>query len=157
YLKRYSDSPFLVRIEDGKPGRLLRANLLEPYADEANGDWKLLVWDAASGRPRMPKGQVGHRWGGEKGNWNLLAEDGAGGARLGPGLSFLDRHDAVAAVAFDDFTTGERRSRGVPVRHVETAEGRVAVATVLDLLMAQFGVGRGLEGDYPRSYDDQAP
>ena len=29
------------------------------------------------------------------------------------------------------------------------------MATVFDLLMAQFGVGRGLAGDYPTSYDDE--
>ncbi|HEU0140254.1 MAG TPA: molybdopterin-dependent oxidoreductase, partial [Bryobacteraceae bacterium] len=34
----------------------------------------------------------------------------------------------------------------------------VTVATVYDLMMAQFGVPRGLEGAYPESYDDeQAP
>jgi nitrate reductase alpha subunit len=159
YLKRYSDSPFLVRIDpaDGvaKPGRFLRANLLDRYAGEANGDWKMLVWDETTGAPRLPKGQVGYRWGEEKGKWNLLMEDGVDGSKLDPELSFLDRHDAVAAVSFDDFATGARLSRGVPVRYVETAEGRVAVATVYDLLMAQFGVGRGLEGDYPASYDDE--
>ncbi|HUK88734.1 MAG TPA: molybdopterin-dependent oxidoreductase, partial [Terriglobales bacterium] len=31
----------------------------------------------------------------------------------------------------------------------------VLVATVYDLLMAQFGVGRGLKGDYPADYDDE--
>ena len=44
--------------------------------------------------------------------------------------------------------------RGVPVRTVETVDGPVLVTTVYDLLMAQFGVGRGLAGDYPASYDD---
>jgi nitrate reductase alpha subunit len=37
---------------------------------------------------------------------------------------------------------------------VDTDEGRLAVATICDLLMAQFGVGRGLDGDYPADYDD---
>jgi len=46
----------------------------------------------------------------------------------------------------------------VPVKYVVTKEGeKVAVATVFDLLMAQFGVGRGLPGDYPRDYGDELP
>jgi len=38
---------------------------------------------------------------------------------------------------------------------VETPQGRLPVATIYDLLMGQFGVGRGLPGDYPASYDDE--
>jgi nitrate reductase alpha subunit len=163
YLKRYSDSPFLVRLDEHggahRPGRYLRSNLLGRYAEEANGDFKLLVWDENAGEPRMPKGQVGFRWGEEgKGKWNLVLEDGADDSAIDPALSFLDRHDAVAGVAFDEFVTGGTHVRGVPIRYVETAEGRVAVATVYDLLLARFGVGRGLEGDYPEGYDDaEAP
>jgi nitrate reductase alpha subunit len=29
------------------------------------------------------------------------------------------------------------------------------VVTVYDLIMAQYGVGRGLPGDYPKDYDDK--
>ena len=43
----------------------------------------------------------------------------------------------------------------MPVRYIETVDGRVAVTTGLDLLMAQYGVPRGLAGDYPASYDDE--
>ncbi len=148
YLKRYSDSPFLVRLDekDGRygAGRYLRSNLLDRYADTENGDWKLLVWDEKTGRPRMPKGQVGHRWSEEKGKWNLLMEDAVDDQPIEPTLSFLDQHDAVVQVGFHEFAAGTDFARGVPVRYVETSEGRVAVATVYDLLMAQFGVGRGL-------------
>jgi nitrate reductase alpha subunit len=150
YLKRYTDSPFLVRLDER---RFLRSALLPRYADEENGLHKQLVWDQRSGEPRCPKGQVGHRWG-EPGKWNLMLEDTADGSPLEPELTFLDRHDAVLQVEFDDFAGERRRARGVPVRYVETAQGRVAVATVFDLLNAQVGVARGLEGDYPESYDD---
>ena len=40
------------------------------------------------------------------------------------------------------------------MKYVETADGRIAVTTVYDLLMAQYGVARGLAGDYPEDYDD---
>jgi nitrate reductase alpha subunit len=45
--------------------------------------------------------------------------------------------------------------RGVPVRYIETSNGRVPVTTVYDLIMAQYGVGRGLDGDYPADYTDR--
>ena len=44
----------------------------------------------------------------------------------------------------------------MPVRTIETDDGPITVTTVFDLMMAQFGVGRGLSGDYPTSYDDDA-
>ena len=84
-------------------------------------------------------------------------EDGVDSTKIDPALSFLERHDGVANVSFDEFVTGQTLVRGVPVRYVTTAEGQVAVATVYDLLMAQYGVGRGLAGDYPSSYDEDAP
>ena len=74
-------------------------------------------------------------------------------------LSFLGAESAeVAQVAFHDFADNETALRGVPMRTVETTDGRrVRVATVYDLLFARFGVDRGLPGDYPRSYDDEGP
>lgn len=161
YLKQYTDLPFLVELTpDGagfKPGRLLRANRLTRYARVENGDWKMLVYDQASGAPRMPKGQVGFRWGQEQGKWNLKLEDGLDDSPIDPVLTFLCNSDEVAQVQF--YESVERRTlhRGVPARRVETAEGPVLVATAFDLLMAQFGVGRGLPGDYPTGYDDNAP
>jgi nitrate reductase alpha subunit len=42
----------------------------------------------------------------------------------------------------------------VPAKWIETEDGSVLVATVYDLLLAQFGVSRHLPGDYPEDYDD---
>ncbi len=165
YVKRYTDLPFLVQLSpllrgEGlgvRSGPYLRANRLAAYADQEHGDWKLLVWDKTSGRPRMPQGAIGFRWQRDKGKWNLEMKDGATGEEIDPELSFLAQHDAVVEVALDDFAGGRTLRRGVPVRMVETDAGPVAVATVFDLLLAQFGVDRGLPGDYPASYDDEAP
>jgi nitrate reductase alpha subunit len=158
YLRRFSDAPFLVELEerDGTfaPGRLLPASQLARYGGEENGDFKFLVWDEGSDAPRMPQGSLGFRWQHEKGKWNLEPKDGADGALLAPRLSFLEAHDAVHPVAFVDHADGRVARRGVPVRQVETSRGRVPVATVYDLLFAQYGVGRGLEGEYARDYDD---
>jgi len=161
YLKRYTDGPFLVMLEkdgDGyRAGRLLRANRLARYRDVENGAWKLLVYDQGSGQPRMPKGTVGFRWGQEKGKWNLKMEDGLDDTPIDPALTFLGQQDEVVQVAFYEFAQGKTRLRGVPVKYVETEAGQVPVTTAYDLLMAQFGVARGLPGDYPAGYDDDAP
>ena len=156
YLKRFTDMPFLVRLDGARPGKYLRAGLLAEYRNEENGEWKLLLWDKNSGRPRMPNGTLGFRWAQKSaGKWNLKLEDGKTGEELDPELSFLDQHDALQLVEIDDFTGRKTLHREVPVRFVETEEGRVAVTTVFDLMMAQFGVPRGLKGDYPESYDEE--
>ncbi len=159
YVRRFTDSPFLVVIDsDGdshRPGQLLRAGALARYASEENGDWKLVVLDRTSREPRMPGGSVGHRWQAKGGSWNLELTDPSDGSALDPELSFLDEHDDVLQVSLADFTREKQISRAVPVRHVETKSGRVTVATVYDLLFAEFGVSRGLPGDYPASYDDE--
>jgi len=156
YLKKYTDMPFLVQIDDQRPGKYLRANQVAAYQEVEHGDWKLLIWDGNSNRPRLPKGTLGFRWAeNDKGKWNLEPKDGLTDEDLNPQLSFIDSHEAVVQLEFDDFSSGVRRARGVPVRYIATAAGRVAVTTVFDLIMAQFGVGRGLEGEYPQDYDDE--
>lgn len=159
YVKTYSDSPFLVELtkrDDGgfEAGQLLRAGRLARYAKEENGEWKFLVWDTLDNRPKMPMGSVGHRWGAAKGKWNLLKKDGADGSDLDPALTFLG--EEVVSVRLDDFAGGKSVRREVPIRRIALADGTTAiVATVYDLLMAQYGVARGLGGDYLKSYDDE--
>ncbi|MEJ2358258.1 MAG: nitrate reductase subunit alpha [Deinococcales bacterium] len=154
YLRRYTDAPFLVRVEDGRPGRFLRAGALPAYRDVDNPEGKLLVWDETSGRPRMPQGTIGFRWGeGDAGKWNLEPVDGLDGEAIAPELSFADEHDERASVTFDDLCNGRPVERRVPVRYVETDEGRVAVATAFDLLLAQFNVAAA--GEEPVDYDEE--
>ena len=166
YLRRTTDAPLLVELHESdeglRPGQFLRADRLERYSAAEHGDWKLLMWDNAADAPRMPKGTVGFRWADQaenKGKWNLLLEDGLDDTPIDPVLSFLGRDGAeVAQVAFHEFATGSLSLRGVPTRRVATADGGTAlVTTVYDLLFAQFGVGRGLPGDYPADYDDPRP
>ncbi len=158
YLKKYTDAPFLVALrQEGDaylPDRLLRASLLTPYEEVENSDWKFLVYDRNSGQPRMPKGSIGYRWQQQKGEWNLQMKDGLDGADIDPVLSFLEETDEVLLVDFVEFAGEKIFKRGVPVKYLKTRSGTVAVATIFDLLMAQFGVARGLAGDYPPDYDD---
>ncbi len=161
YVKKYTDAPLLVELKKEadhyEAGQLLRANRLQKYAKEENGDWKFLMWDQKEATPKMPMGSVGHRWGKQKGKWNLQLKDGQDGSAIEPVLTFLGDHDAEVQVRFDDFGAGSSHLRGVPVKQIKTAKGTVTVATVYDLLMAQYGVPRGLSGDYPESYDDDKP
>ncbi|MDA7980937.1 MAG: molybdopterin-dependent oxidoreductase [Pirellulales bacterium] len=161
YCRKFSDSPFLVELkanDDGSysAGQLLRAGRLDAYSDQEHGEWKFLMWDEATDAPKMPQGSSGFRWASKKGQWNLRLVDGQDGSEIKPRLSFLEANDEVVLTEFDDFAAGSTVSRGVPVRKLTIAEGEtVFVATVYDLLMAQYGVNRGLAGDYPESYDDE--
>ncbi|MFN8626686.1 MAG: nitrate reductase subunit alpha [Candidatus Binatia bacterium] len=158
YLRQYSDSPFLVELEKTgdsyTAGRFLRANRLARYRAAEHGAWKFLVFDATSGQARMPHGAIGFRWQQRQGQWNLEPRDGLDGEPLEPVLTLLATREEVVQVAFRDFGGERQFLRGVPVRYLETPEGQIPVTTVFDLLMGQFGVERGLAGEYPSGYDD---
>lgn len=160
YVKRYTDSPYLVELKkEGnhyKPDRLVRANRIAKYKDVENGDWKFLNIDEQSGRLVMPKGSVGHRWDKQQGNWNIKLEDALDNRPYDPILTFLKENDEVFQVEFTDFAYNRQSLRGAPIRYIETAAGeKIPVATVYDLIMAQYGVDRGLPGDYPKDYSDK--
>ncbi len=159
YVKRYTDSPFLVALEKNgdayTAGRLLRANRLSRYSSVENGDWKYLVFDKKSDAPRMPQGTVGFRWQQKKGQWNLEMKDGKDGSEIDPALTLIENRDDVLQVKITDFAGDHVFKRGVPVKYVKIGRAKVPVATIFDLLMAQFGVGRGLDGEYPKDYDDE--
>lgn len=159
YLKRYTDSPFLVTLEKNgetyAATRLLRANKLARYAHEENGDWKFLVLDSLTDGPRMPGGAMGHRWGKTEGKWNLEPRDAADGSLISPQLSLMDRHSHYVNVAIEEFGSEKVFNRGVPAKWIETTDGLVLVTTVYDLMMAQFGIDRGLGGEYPTDYNDE--
>ena len=160
YVKRYTDSPFLVELEkdgDGyKPGKLLRANRINQFKDISNGDWKFLCIDEKSGDFVTPKGTVGYRWDDEKGNWNLKYENGTDNKTYDPVLTLLDKSDDVYQVEYEEYGLKTKVLRGVPVKIIQSTSGeKIPVATIYDVIMGHYGVDRGLEGDYPKSYDDK--
>ncbi len=159
YIKQYTDSPYLVKLDkDGdtwKPGRLMRANELAQFKDIENGDWKFLNIDEDTGNFIVPKGSSGFRWDKKGGKWNMKLEDGETDLPYNPLLTFLDKCDEVLQVMFTEFGLDEHRERGVPVKYIDTAEGKIPVTTVYDLIMGQYGVGRGLAGTYPKDYTDK--
>ncbi|WP_030176620.1 nitrate reductase subunit alpha [Spirillospora albida] len=157
YVKKYTDLPFLVKVERRGdayvPGKFLTAaDLPGAEAQGENAAFKTVVLDSATGRPLVPNGSLGFRFGeAGAGRWNL----DLGGAD--PLLSAEGGPDGAVEVELPRFdgpggTPGVIR-RGVPVRDV----GGQLVTTVYDLLLAQYGVGRpDLPGTWPSGYGDAA-
>lgn len=159
YVKRYTDSPMLVKLEQEgenyRPGRMLRANELPGNKDLPNGEWKFVSVDEESGKYVVPKGSMGHRWDEEQGHWNMKFENSINNETYDPTLSFLSKHDEVIQTEFIEWGLDSKSLRGVPIRYVETDSGTIPVTTVYDLTMAQYGVGRGLDGNYPEDYSNR--
>lgn len=160
YTKRFTDCPFLVKLEEKDgivlPGRMMRISEVSQFDGAENGEWKFLNIDAKTGNLVSPMGTSGYRWQDEKGKWNLNFNDGETGVEYDPELTFLEKHDDVMQVEFVEYGLDKKALRGVPVRYITTKDGqKVPVATIYDLTMAQYGLGRGLEGEYPTSYEDK--
>jgi nitrate reductase alpha subunit len=147
YVRRYTDLPFLVRVETRGnayvPGKFLTAADLYGPAGGEHAAFRTVLLDA-EGAPVVPGGSLGFRYGEQGvGRWNLDLGD------VDPLLS-LHGGDAVE-VELPRFDTEGTLRRGVPVRRV----GGHLVTTVFDLLLAQYGVHRdGLSGTWPSGYDD---
>ena len=173
YLAQYTNLPFLVTLEEEGDhfgsGRFLRASDIEGFAGEENAEWKLPLFDR-EGAMRLPGGSVGFRWEEKKtGRWNLKNEDVTNGESFEPLHSLAEgKYEEVQVELANvthtfDTNLGQSEGKGakatanlagVPTRTVQTVNGPVRVTTAFDLLMAQFGVPRGMSGDYPADYDD---
>ena len=157
YARRFTDLPLLVtlRERDGAyvPDRLLRASDLAADGGESeHAEWKPVLLDGRTGEPAVPKGSVGHRYG-EPGDWNLKLDG------IEPVLTLIDRGGKAVPIDLPRFDVGESEGgdvvrRGVPTMRV----GDHLVTTVLDLALANYGVGRpGLPGEWPSGYEDPRP
>ncbi|MFW5471648.1 nitrate reductase subunit alpha [Knoellia sp. CPCC 206435] len=157
YNKQYTDLANLVSLvpgDDGvlRPGKYLVAGDVEggPKSDSENAMWKPAVFDARTGDLAVLGGSIGDRYGDEGvGKWNLVLGD------VDPLLTLHGTHDEAVEVSLPRFDAADGKvahePRGVPVRRV----GDRLVTTVLDLLLAQYGVQReGLPGAWPTGYDD---
>ena len=171
YARRFTDMPLLLTLRERSadeqagapaggpagppaeayvPDRLLRASDLPGLGGEPeNAEWKPVVLDKATGELRVPNGSVGHRYG-QPGRWNLRLDG------IEPALTLIDGAQESVAVDLPRFDIGEGEGgsivrRGVPVMRV----GDKLVCTVLDLVLAHYGVAReGLPGNWPSGYDD---
>ena len=176
YCRRYTDMPMLVRLTKSGgayvPERFVRASdFADQLGETNNAEWKTVAIDETSGKVVAPLGAIGYRWG-EKGKWNLEEKAGQTGAETTLRLSLLDAHDDVASVAFpyfggiahEHFNAAKVNGgddvlyRNVPVRRLALKDGETLVASVFDLLLANYSVDRGLGGDNVAStFDDDAP
>ncbi len=163
YVKKYSDLPFLISLKerDGAwvPDKFVTAADLGDTGEGA--DFKTVMVDSQTGKPHVPNGSLGFRFGESgKGKWNLDLEG------VDPALSFYGASGSegveVLLPRFDvgqsESESGGIRHAGVPAAKLATANGERLVTTVYDLLLAQYGVGRdGLPGQWPTGYDDLEP
>jgi nitrate reductase / nitrite oxidoreductase, alpha subunit len=172
YARQYTDMPMLVRLvkKDGRlqPDRLVRASDFDGSLNEDNNpEWKTIAFDKNAGRVVCPRGSIGFRWG-EKGKWNL-EEKSANGADTDLSISLIDNRDDAVDVAFPYF--GNRQhdhfhgtdhpdvlERRVPVKRLQLKDGESFVATVFDLMCANYGLDRGLGGEWAaKSFDEDIP
>ncbi|MGB5556429.1 MAG: nitrate reductase subunit alpha, partial [Paracoccaceae bacterium] len=173
YCRKYSDMPMLVKLDekDGKlvAGRFLRADdFSDKLGEKNNPEWKTVAFDSKSNDIVAPNGSVGFRWG-EDGEWNLEERAGETATDLKMSLVLETDHDEVVGVDFPYFG-GEASAhfvkcehpnvltRDIPVKRLKLAGGEALVATVFDLFCANYGLDRGLGGDWvAKSYDEDMP
>src|SRR5690554_368541 len=171
YVRRYTDMPMLVMLEEFaegyKPTRFLRAaDLAKNLGQDNNPEWKTIALDSITDEFVSPQGSIGYRWN-EKGKWNIEAREGGSGREVKLQLSLLEAGDTVD-VAFPYFggdlhdyfqhVDGDNiQFRRVPSREITLADGSKArVATVFDISAAGLAIDRGLGGKNVASSYDQA-
>ena len=156
YIQRYTDLPFLVKLEqhgeDYVPGKnLTAADLGDGTGSDTEGAaFKPALVDGRTGEVTIPNGSLGFRYTESGvGKWNLdLGE-------IVPQLTVLGDPAGAVRVKLTRFDTpdghAEVLTRGVPIRRI----GEHLCCTVFDLMLAQYGVVReGLPGVWPTGYDD---
>jgi nitrate reductase alpha subunit len=160
YAKQYTDFPFLVTLEEGKDGyiagRFLNAQDLG--RDTSHAVWKPAVLNELTREFAIPQGTMGSRWD-EQGKWNLKLIDEQTEEEIKPSLSLLGMEDERLTVYVPYFGEGEKRSlkRVVPAKRIERDGKTCYVTTVYDLLLANYGIDRGLGGEVAQSYTDLVP
>ncbi|MEZ5888007.1 MAG: nitrate reductase subunit alpha [Paracoccaceae bacterium] len=173
YTRKYSDFPMLVRLEKRGdryvPGRMLRAADFDGSLGEANNpDWKTVAFAEKGGQVVAPNGSIGFRWG-EEGKWNLEEQAAGKDTRLKTTLILDGDNDGTLPVDFPYFggqaTTQwaacdfpDVLTRNIPVKKLKLADGEAAVCTVFDLFAANYGLDRGLGGEWvTKDYDTDIP
>ncbi|AJG19188.1 nitrate reductase subunit alpha [Cupriavidus basilensis] len=167
------------------PDRYVRASDFPDALGQANHpEWKTVGFDE-QGKVALPHGSIGFRWGPDgrpdAGKWNLESKEARQGEAVKLKLSVVEDgaqpHDIVD-VGFPYFggidtphftsskTAGDVIVRRVPAARLALQEAggqrETLVATVFDLLAANYGVARGLPGEQQGGaatggYDDEVP
>ncbi|MCZ7561240.1 MAG: nitrate reductase subunit alpha [Burkholderiaceae bacterium] len=172
-------------LADGRkvlaPDRYLRASDFDDALDQDNNpEWKTVAFDRG-GAVVVPNGSIGFRWGKEgrsdAGKWNLESREARSGSEVKLALSLIDdaaQAHEVVTVGFPYFggietphfqandqgaSVLERQVPAARLTLVQDGERReVFVATVFDLLAANYGVARGLPDENAADdYDSDRP
>jgi nitrate reductase / nitrite oxidoreductase, alpha subunit len=172
YCRKYSDMPMLVRLKRRGdayvPERFVRASDFSDALEQGNNpEWKTVAVDEKSGAIVTPLGSIGFRWG-DKGKWNLEERE-SGGHEVRLALTLANQSREIAEVDFPYFGSGPQSPyftstahgdtlrRNVPAKKLQLTDGEALVATVHDLIVAHYGVDRGLGGLAASSFDDDTP
>ncbi|PUF89208.1 MULTISPECIES: nitrate reductase subunit alpha [unclassified Geobacillus] len=160
YAKTYTDFPFVVTLKkDGNKwvaDRFLQAKDLG--RNVTNAEWKPVVYDENKKTFTIPHGTIGSRWD-DQGKWNLHMVDEETEQPIEPCLSFLGSEDELVTIHIPYFTNEGRKTieRIVPAKKIQTENGETYVTTVYDLVLANYGVDRGIGGNVARTYNDLVP
>ena len=179
YARKYTDLPMLVKLvkrgDSYVADRFVRASDISGALGQSNNpDWKTLAVDEISGNVVAPNGSIGFRWnqkeGEDSGKWNIEERDGTSGSEVRLRMSLVEARDDVVPVGFPYFggVTNEHFQhsdmgtevlvRNVAAKKLQLADGEALVATVFDLMCANYGVDRGLGGgNVAGSFDDDVP
>ena len=175
YSRMYTDMPFLVLLEKGKdgfiPNRFVRSSDFPiDFKKINNSEWKPLVFDKISEKIVIPNGTVGSRWG-ENSKWNLEMKNCTDEKEIYPEITFIDNNDDIISVAFPYFSGLDYNSlffnntqhenifyRNIPVKKIKINNNLFHVATVFDLLVANYGIDRNIGGEnIASSYNSDVP
>ena len=153
------------------PNRTLRASdFTDNFKQEKNSEWKSVVINEDN-KIIIPNGTIGSRWD-DSSKWNLENKGLNGEENINPQLSFINSSDQVLDVSFPYFGNLENDQaifthtdhssilrRNVPVRKINLGGDKtVLVATIFDLMLANYGIDRGLGGEnVASSYDQDIP
>ncbi|MCT1397596.1 nitrate reductase subunit alpha [Paenibacillus sp. p3-SID867] len=153
YAKQYTDMPFLILLDEFeggyKAGRFLRASDLGDAAQHA--EWKPVIIDENTNEITVPNGTMGQRWEQDK-KWNLILER-EDGSIITPALSVEPQGGEWHTISFPFFDNNANGTfkRQIPAKTIQLADGTEHLAaTVYDLMLSQYGIGRagsGLDAD----------
>ena len=115
------------------------------------------MWDARRQVRRCRWAAWVHRWGSEKGKWNLELKDGQDGSEIDPLLTFLEDHDGVASRRVRRLRRGHDHSpRSAGQERCSPTDGKTVL--VADGLRPADGPVRGVpragRASIRQSYDD---
>ncbi|MEC0404753.1 nitrate reductase subunit alpha [Bacillus velezensis] len=160
YAKQYTDFPFLVTLskENGvyTAGRFLHAK--DIGRQTKHDQWKPAVWNEQTNEFAIPQGTMGSRWDGQQ-KWNLHMIDEDTGEPIEPRLSVLGIEDEIGSVRIPYFSNDGNKvlERDLPIKKLDLNGEETYVTTVFDLILANYGVNRGIGGQSAASYDDPRP